>query len=1216
MLRHLSVARLAFSNHSPLRERREVFFARVNDDSFAESQEQRFDREITEVSGEVESRIATLGRNVRSPEYAGIGNIENLWEQASQTERVIAENVAVCRGQGDHSARFAALLAAQKALTEFEFAAHALFEESTTRRELRDIGINLGNRIEVIRDGKESAYGERRKKALDVLEKAKEGSLEEKDAALAEARRILAGLRLDDAGLERERQQNITRIIQDTRTKLKDLLPKIQGLDALKDPILSNQFFDAPSIIKDTHDRTEALLKTAERNNTQTSHERLMDAESAQRRAEKLERFLEHIQSATKPALSFTPEQISNPEFQRVEAYYSRKTKAIALNPNLAPEIKENRLSHERRHLYLHALEGLDRYALARLYKRVENRKDPNGVTFREHLERLTAGKKLPEGANGPAIPAHPAYSLYENNLTAAFEELLIRAADAKAGIRTLDPEEQEIIPLLSRAWAMNDGTETVEGHKPDDQGLRYDGGTEKDVDLRYASKASDDDLLSGGEGEGKKKEVEIIPTVLLNKVQTHTRDLQELVKKMEDVDRLLSSVPDAAARENLAHEWRAHRKIAEDNLITLAAYEEFLMAADSWKGGKLAPDPFSELLNRLFLHKKSGEPGSIDMSQEIGMTDAEWQIANVSERMLKAAEFKLNPLLKPIEKNMGDLDKEVPHIRENLEDLEKAFNASQIAPAGGLKSMIGLEFYSINQVIESVKNVVESFSKAWGNWHQLKVGKLSNQMGAAIAGTGFPFSDQAKMTLELELDHKDDEVKDSFEKHLEHDLASFHHMVDPHHGILFRNQHDGNRFRGCIEYMASKGWLYDLDIENRMVFGIRLKPGETLPGHWSEDRVKQYIRDLDDKNSKGQDGEDSRGYSRVDSKPDIPPMIEVLVDEMNRQNYWAIKGIVRRAIEKGKEGETSAWLSTVILSFLRDLRHDHGMAAKYFPKDLMDQLGNIGIVSPAWITTFFKLNRNPLEAYQIARRSGKPFDFKNAGQLAQATVIAEEDIVQAQQEAGEPPLPREKLDRLVAKVLATHTVKLGSWNRAISIYDDKYKFYRDKISGTETTIEPGKCDDDFYNDGNGGSEVQLMGDGGFRAILRTDTTGRLQAPTKARYFMDQLIHRAHDLKSFGLRNPLKTFLDETRKKMDSMIVTEWNHANSTNLMVLISRHSKPLSDDVEMPVIVDLWRHNLISNDAFMKATTPLGKAAQEWVKKQREKGIVLEQLPEYLHP
>ncbi len=1214
MLRFVPVARLAPHSRSPFRERREVFFASTGGSANPEGQEQAFERQMTEMSAEVEARVATLARNVRSSEYAGLRDIEDLWRQATETERTVAENLATCRAQGDQTARYEALLRAQQALAAFETAAHSLFEESTTRRELRDAGIAISNRIEVVRRGEEAAYGKRRQEAIDALEAARNGTQAEKDTALADARRILAGLRLDDAGLERERQQEIGRIIQDTRTKLKDLLPRIGELDALKDPVLSEQFFDAGRIVADTHAQAEALLGGAEKADRKPSDERLIDAERAQRKAEKLERFLEHIESAAEAPMSFTQEQIADPEFKRVEAYYSRKNRRIAINPSLEPEKRQSRLEHEKRHLYLHALEGLDRYALARLYERVKNRRDPDGVTFQRHLERLTGGETLPEGVYGPAKPPHPAYDLYKDNLTAAFEELLIRAADAKAGMRVLDPEEQALIPLLSKAWAATAGTEVVPGHRPDD-GTRHEGDA-KDVDLRFASKSATDSLVSGEDEDDKSKaEKDIVPTILLNKVETHYRDLQELSEKMKSVDKLLSTIPDAATRDNIAHEWRAHRAIVEDNLITLSAYEQFLGAANDWKGGKMDPDSFSDVLNRLFLHKKEGDPDAVDVGALIGMTDGEWRQANVATRVQKALEFKLNPLLKPIEEHMDGLDKDVPKIRENLDDLQRAYDASNAVPARGLKSVIGLEFYSINQVIESVKNVVDSFSKAWGNWHQLKVGKLSNQMGTAIAGTGFPFSDQAKMTLELELDHKDDEVKDSFEKHLDHDLASFHHMVDPHHGILFRNQRDGNRFRGCIEYMASKGWLYDLDIENRMAFGIRLKPGETLPAQWSEDRVKQYIRDLDDKNSKGQDGEDSRGYSRVDSKPDIPPMIEVLEDEMNRQNYWAIKGIVRRAIEKGKEGETSAWLSTVILSYLRGLRRDHGMAAKYFPKDLMDQLGNIGIESPAWLTTFFKLNRNPLEAYQMARRDGKPFDFRNAGQLAQATVEVEEDIVAAQAECGEPPLPRAKLDRLVAKVLATHTVQLGPWKRAISIYNEKYNFFREKIAGTETTIKPEKCDDDFYNDGNGGSEVQLMGDGGFRAILRTDTTGRLQAPTKARYFMDQLIFRAQDLRKHGLRSELKKFLEETQKKMDAMFVTEWNHANSTNLIGLISRHSKPI-DGVDMPVIIDLWRHNIITDEAFKRSQTPLGKEAQKWLKEKAEKGIVVTQQPEYVHP
>ncbi len=789
-------------------------------------------------------------------------------------------------------------------------------------------------------------------------------------------------------------------------------------------------------------------------------------------------------------------------------------------------------------------------------------------------------------------------YRLYGTDTLALWEELLNRHADYRAGrdlgtfthleeicmfylldkTITLPPQftQAQIEERIQQAQGYI-AKEAEESGGP--EGIRASGGTadsthqEEEVTDTQKEKAEeriDGHTLAHIFGDVKKK--------------MHS-GMEDLAKVRE----LVAIYGDPKSKDELTKIAHHNSEELAKGLVVLQDWGRAAELIEDWEQGKIDPNTFIEKAEVFATGDNSFE--SLIELAKLNCPQDQWLAANKDAKINMAKSIGGQEILKGMEKKVANWESSLDKINKYAEELEKHHIATE--KRKGI-STFSLEIYSINHFIESIQTVFESYKKAWGQWTQLKVSKLSKNIGDMVATVGGSYSERAQITLEMDLDHKNDETKDEFKKHLEHDLADFDHCINPHHGILLATRKDPNRFRGTLEYMASKGWLYDLDTENRIVFGdYNLEIGVNLPANWTPKRRDEYLRDLEQQQSKGESSEIDRGKSRVNNYPDIPPMMEVLYDEMKRYNYWAIFGIVERAIEKGKTGETSAWLCTIIMDFLK---HDE-KAKMYFPKGLMDKLGNIGIVSPVWLTTFFKLDRHDLAAYQ----KGK-LPFEEAGTLAKTISLVEKDVIAAQAESGKFPFSQPQLNRVVAKILASQTVgEEEGWNRKISIYNDRYNAYRNKIAATKTSIKPSDADDDFYNaHGNGGSEVVLMGINGFQTICGITTTGDLTNDVKAKYFLEQLSYRYDKLNLPGLEKELANFIQETQQKMHTVVVGTWTHANNNKLMEL------QYLNDKNKKIIMELVKRKLITEDTVRSSVQkkfPFGVAL--WKEMYRE-GIV----------
>ena len=476
-------------------------------------------------------------------------------------------------------------------------------------------------------------------------------------------------------------------------------------------------------------------------------------------------------------------------------------------------------------------------------------------------------------------------------------------------------------------------------------------------------------------------------------------------------------------------------------------------------------------------------------------------------------------------------ISSQLAEIEESMDAVEEyagALDEAQEKKKGGKDSMLSfwknIEFRSIMHYVRGGKKMIEAWQKSLEEWGQLKEAKIAQEMGGMTEW--LPWGQQASRVLKRENERANDTVRDEHKEGLEALKPPFKEIPT----MLNKAKNNPNHFRAILEYAADHAWLYDYDPIAGTAFGINIT--EYLPNTWKEPNINEYLRELDNKNSSGQDSEKQRGYDRVSTKDSIAPIMIVLHKELQDNNYWAIHGILKRAMEKGKEGETSTWFATTLFRYLRD----DPIARKYCPKDLIDDLGNIGIVHPAWTNTFWKLDRHTISKWQKTNEG-----VGSAGTLGKVIATVEDHL---KEQLGFLPSPAEVLDHHVANVLAGQEVVING--KTFSIFDPRYKKYRHFLNTTPTSIDAGAADDDFYNKANRGSEVLLMGAQAFRAILDLESTGEFRNNVKAMYFLDQLIMRSENLSENGMDPNLhNAYIVEVQKKMNQWLLTNANDSRS-----------------------------------------------------------------------
>jgi hypothetical protein len=698
----------------------------------------------------------------------------------------------------------------------------------------------------------------------------------------------------------------------------------------------------------------------------------------------------------------------------------------------------------------------------------------------------------------------------------------------------------------------------------PEQQQKPETGGAQSEIENISAETAN-----KGAEAVEEKLE----GTVVAEKAKSVAAEAADLHETLMELDKSIIAAPMDDGEK------KQHRQINMENmnflrheLPSINKFRDYAAILGGWESGEVSPSaledcirndmfegiPHADIFDRLDAFKRL-HPDAY----------ARWHLLDPAQRKEYVRDLGIdtqgflkiiNDALKLWEKTikeMGSYTAQFKSVSDAGEDEEKK---------GGhhIPIIDNIEFVSFHHIINSIKKVKESYSNAWKKWSLLKEANLSNRFGKLVSF--LPFHREANMELDQAMEGENEKVMKEYMDHLEHQHASFEDIVDPTQGYLHLNRNDGNKFRGVLKYCASRGWLYQMNAGAHTIFGYELSSANrNVPPTWDWKKTHEFVQDLEREDGQGQKKSIDNGYSRVENLSDIPPMIDVLEQELRRHNYWAVWGIANRAIQKGKEGETSGWISTTIMRHIREDPIGH----RFLPIGLMDKLGNIGIQSAAWLTTYWKLDRKNIQKFQRDQ-----INFEDGGTLAKAIWTAEQDVLDAERTSLHPrALSKQDLDRLTAQVLTTRTVREPHWTRSISVFNSKYTFYRDKYK--DTSIKAGETDDDFYNIDNGGSEPILLKNQGYSSVLAITSTGNFQHNAKAMYFLDQLIRRHDDLQQNLPGEEYQNFVREVQGKMEAVLTTIWSVANSSSLAPLRYGNST---------VMYELVKRRLLPEEAVRK--------------------------------
>ena len=726
-------------------------------------------------------------------------------------------------------------------------------------------------------------------------------------------------------------------------------------------------------------------------------------------------------------------------------------------------------------------------------------------------------------------------------------------------------PEEEETDPLATQetfagAGLNPDGTpiETPE------QGA--DGGVDGGVDeTRGAVEGAMNNPEEGEEGAEVAKDIDFeslskrITSVQdrLNELTTKRSEMRNLIREktkgedqqghLQDLDSIMNFTEDVQSNLNGYARLATAVMHLKIGAITPAAFEESFMEITELKDGKI--EDFN-------VESISADLAAID-AQGLASDERETARGSVFENVMKS---------ETLVQAATYIDGQLQSIEDSITSVEEYSAGLESSDAGtdDGKKMTWASFWagttSINNMIAGTKKYIEAVKKSYEEWNQLKEARFAQGLGANLAW--IPLGKQTQVVLDRQTESANDTVRDEHKKGLEAQKPSFSQVVE----MIHKTKNDNpNHFRALLEYAADRCWLYDYDAINGTAFGINIQ--NHLPETWKEQNRQEYLRELDNKNGSGQDTEKKRGYDRVVSAPDIDVIVRVLHDELSRGNYWAAHGILKRGMEKGKEGEASTWITNTIFRYLRDDEN----ARKFFPKDLLDDLGNIGIVHPCWTSTYFKINRHKIEAWQKTDKG-----VEHAGDLGEVIDIAEKHLLEVLGAANMPKDTKE-LDHIVAKILASQEVNYRG--HEFSIFDDRYKKYREGLGNVQTSINPRDADDDFFSMMNNGSEMILLGTEAYRGILGLQSTGEFNEPVKALYFLDQLIGRSKNLENKFTRNSRErlNYINATQKRMNNWLIT---NANDDRSAVKLGNSS--FQDGT--PMMLGLVKADLITMDTILR--------------------------------
>ena len=467
-------------------------------------------------------------------------------------------------------------------------------------------------------------------------------------------------------------------------------------------------------------------------------------------------------------------------------------------------------------------------------------------------------------------------------------------------------------------------------------------------------------------------------------------------------------------------------------------------------------------------------------MNTILGVPEALRTIQNTSLALTKEMGEKplLTRVLEDFQKRLGKEQADEPAIEG-----EGAFTLHSVQGMWNkTKQSLGIEFYTPMQLYLAFQELKEAFLEVRKQKDRLQASKIAAFAGRALSPLPY-FGRDFEMILENSQIKKNDEVKNGFVEALKAPSwdPGFDDLFKPG-GIMDQNFHDKNRTRAILEYAASKGFLYELmdssTSANKVLFG-RWKYESLLPSEWTEQQVSAYWGNLPGDNTNGGEKRAELGKELTKNVDNADEFIESIDTAIKTHDLWFAKGVIERALDRGKSGNLSARIGVLVMERMRT----DPLLRKVIPIGWMDKTGVLSAKTAAFTFGHFNFQRKYIYAWA---RSGET-SMRGAGSLGRIIEDVKQDILDKDpaldpdkhtQGSEEWEKAQKTLNLLVGRVLASEIIEVGNGKgkgvpadgsqggKIVSIFDRKFDFYN-KGSGKQRDdeVDIEKLPDDFFND-------------------------------------------------------------------------------------------------------------------------------------------------------
>lgn len=496
-------------------------------------------------------------------------------------------------------------------------------------------------------------------------------------------------------------------------------------------------------------------------------------------------------------------------------------------------------------------------------------------------------------------------------------------------------------------------------------------------------------------------------------------------------------------------------------------------------------------------------------------------------------------PIWKDKDGKVETMEEFVKRISTGLRELKDGGNEG--TTSGGMGSLIpGIRFYSLYEVMEGITKVKDAYVQAYKERSSLRTDILAQQIGAVASYLPWGGSD-VPHTLESRLDEANDKVKSHHAEHLKSRNAKYLELFGAH-GELVHNSHDGNRARGVLEYAASRGWLYDIDLNSQDRDGIlevhtlggKFSLRQLVPSSWSTDKIKDYQSTLLTQQNRGKNDETEKYHNRYHNVNKADDFVKLINEEMSNVNLWAVRGIAKRAFERGLKSHISPWVITTIFQHLEE----NPLIRRVATTDWLDQMGGAGL--NAYYTSHFTSGYMKFERDKIREwlESGDPHKVSEAGIFGRALTDIHDDIRKRTgiDWAHLKGKEKQQLNEQVSQILAGKIVEING--QSFSIFSEKYDWYRsNEMIATLDTLNPSvdQEDPDYYTDY---CENLIGSTRVVEQILSASGNGKFKYEDKAALYMTNVWKLYNELEGKSLHREAEKFREEISAKINAAIET------------------------------------------------------------------------------